>query len=97
MFQIRACAALRLRTAKQRSLPAPRNYCTNSVTCFEAEYMCLTSGKRFIIHSPMPKRMVPSHELKKIPGICRKKRRMGLILLGTLATQKDQNSDFKDS
>jgi hypothetical protein len=37
------------------------------LTCFDAEYMCLTKGIFFINHSPTQKTVEPTQEDTKIP------------------------------
>ena len=38
-----------------------------ALICFEAEYMCLMNGIRFINHSPSEKTVVPSHDEANMP------------------------------
>ena len=38
-----------------------------ALICFEAEYICLTKGIRFITHSPTEKTAAPIHDETKTP------------------------------
>ena len=42
---------------------------TAVLTCFDAEYMCLTNGIFFINHSPTQKTVEPTHDDTNIPTI----------------------------
>ena len=62
MDNIGAC---RIGAAYEKKITLPGE--TAVLTCFDAEYMCLTNGIFFINHSPTQKTVEPTQEDTKIP------------------------------